>query len=311
VAFGCVAANVDLLRYASILETTGSAPAGGEISEVPASTYNSFFDNNEATCGIKNGELNKAQSVYVKFRFPVEVTSVKYYLSPTVEKDRAYVYFLQIKTSLTGGEGTAASDYGATGEGLKCNWHKTNTVWTPTGAPSVANATYVIIYNQAIQSVTAIIPLCFGLLSYGETSMRGCEMRVYGNIVDRVGYYYDYATSKAQPCTPGSYCPGLTYYREARQLPCPAGTFGASEGLSAVSQCQACSNGVECPQGTATPRVCSGSNEYCRGGTAYQVQFGYYSIAEDQAKPTAHTIEAQCEVGYTCSNGARTPCPAG
>lgn len=50
------------------------------------------------------------------------------------------------------------------------------------------------------------------------------------------------------PCPVGSYCPEGTSV--ATGVICPTGTFAASTGTKALSECEICTEGYYCPDGT-------------------------------------------------------------
>ena len=138
-------------------------------------------------------------------------------------------------------------------------------------------------------------------------------------------------------CSPGHYCV------KGRQMPCPAGRWGASTGLF-TSECDGpCSPGHWCGVGeiSSTAHACAtaardvddfnNDNHYINGGATIQymsiapatnyickegsdtyatVHSGYYSMPEDgPANTRAH--ELRCGPGYWCVNGTRIQCSSG
>lgn len=92
-------------------------------------------------------------------------------------------------------------------------------------------------------------------------------------------------------CSSGHYCPSESSSEED----CPAGTYGASDGLSSLSECLPCSYGKYCsitalssPQGNCDP--------------------GYYC---DPGKDSKTPIDGVCPVGYFCDSTTyyvKVPC---
>ncbi|KAA0176614.1 hypothetical protein FNF27_01895 [Cafeteria roenbergensis] len=146
------------------------------------------------------------------------------------------------------------------------------------------------------------------------------------------GYYCPSGTSSRlqYPCPAGTYgsttgltssaCSGLTsagYYStsgavSATEYPCAAGRYGS--GGQTSSQCSGpCSAGQYCPQGTASGSGvdCGSAAVFCPEGSSAPstVADGYYSFGGESS--AVRTGSAICEKGYYCSNGERSPCPAG
>ncbi|CAK8677709.1 unnamed protein product [Clavelina lepadiformis] len=92
-------------------------------------------------------------------------------------------------------------------------------------------------------------------------------------------------------CPVGKFCPNNTQVPE----PCPAGTFGPTEGLQSSDNCTQCTGGMYCEfQGQSEPTAnCSG---------------GYYCPTGSQT-----ATEEECPVGYHCPVGSPNPvpCPVG
>ncbi|KAA0145912.1 hypothetical protein FNF28_07769 [Cafeteria roenbergensis] len=146
------------------------------------------------------------------------------------------------------------------------------------------------------------------------------------------GYYCPSGTSSRlqYPCPAGTYgsttgltssaCSGLTsagYYStsgavSATEYPCAAGRYGS--GGQTSSQCSGpCPAGQYCPQGTASGSGvdCGSAAVFCPEGSSAPstVADGYYSFGGESS--AVRTGSAICEKGYYCSNGERSPCPAG
>ena len=143
-----------------------------------------------------------------------------------------------------------------------------------------------------------------------------------------------------------SSCSGLClkgYYCEigsisSTESTCVGGRYGDHEGLTS-SQCsteceikldgtqfciiQYCSEGYYCPPGSISGQQneCGGSNYYCPIGVAYpyNVSTGYYSIgllsspssSQNYSDSNVRTAQYECEPGYYCTYGVRTPCQSG
>jgi hypothetical protein len=73
-------------------------------------------------------------------------------------------------------------------------------------------------------------------------------------------YEDDFGSTSCKTCPAGSYCPaGAT-----TPIPCPGGTYGESEGLSAEEQCVDVVFGEWAPTGAAKPKLCF-TGFYCPG----------------------------------------------
>jgi hypothetical protein len=138
-----------------------------------------------------------------------------------------------------------------------------------------------------------------------------------GPIVIRPGTYTDpdasgtaHAPAIAVPCSPGHYCPNT-----GRQIECPAGRWGASEGLS-HSYCDGpCDPGFWCGAKSTTPRqhACGAVDRLCPIGSAddtARVHPGYYSLPEASPEDQ-RSAETRCGPGYWCRAGKRFLCAPG
>ncbi|KAE9188581.1 hypothetical protein PF004_g22461 [Phytophthora fragariae] len=115
------------------------------------------------------------------------------------------------------------------------------------------------------------------------------------------------------PCPPGSYCSG------GERRPCPAGVYGAEQGLR-TKQCSApCPEGFYCPEGTANPIECGAADFYCPLGstqpTAVPGGFfalgGYCAISEDNPAGARWYDQRKAKPGEFAWRGTCYPCPAG
>ena len=100
------------------------------------------------------------------------------------------------------------------------------------------------------------------------------------------------------PCLPGRFANemGSTKCDE-----CEAGTYADANAMTA---CVRCKVGHSCPPGANFSRLCpQDTNVYCPNQTAYPVPtpFGFFRLPD-----RAHV--EQCEGGFACSDGVRTPC---
>ena len=105
---------------------------------------------------------------------------------------------------------------------------------------------------------------------------------------------------ESSPCEAGYYCVSGV------KNPCPAGTYGDSVGMSAVTQCQPCHAGYLCPaasfvgEATADPanRVteCGSVSVYCMEGSFVPelASEGHYTVGQTA---TTRTNETLCEAG--------------
>ena len=114
-------------------------------------------------------------------------------------------------------------------------------------------------------------------------------------------------------CTAGRYGATAGMSSAACSGMCAAGRAGIVDGLTNSSCSGECEAGFYCPAGstsfTAVP--CGNAGVYCppASGGPTTVSAGYYSSGGSSS--TTNTGQTQCERGYYCTNGVRTPCPAG
>ncbi|XP_071505048.1 uncharacterized protein [Diadema antillarum] len=98
-------------------------------------------------------------------------------------------------------------------------------------------------------------------------------------------------------CPRGYYCPEGSGY----PTPCPKGSFGATEQLTAEGDCTVCTAGEYCPNTTMT-------------STAGQCEPGWYCYeGSTKSMPTDPLEGGECPTGYYCIAGADQPvaCQAG
>lgn len=95
-----------------------------------------------------------------------------------------------------------------------------------------------------------------------------------------------------------------------KRYPCPAGSYGSETQLRSSACSAQCPSGFYCPEGTATPLECGGTDRYCPlGSTAPRIAAdGFYStgvsaLRRDRVLP--------CPAGMFCSKGTKRPCPPG
>jgi hypothetical protein len=148
------------------------------------------------------------------------------------------------------------------------------------------------------------------------------------------GYYCPHGTgytvAAPQPCTAGSYCPGLPmpvngefhsfkFYQgtsagAGNQFPCPPGSFSTATDLYQADQCSACPAGSYCLGGlTAVSGTCS-AGYYCPANSSIATQVP--CPAGTYRTTTGATRESDClpcPAGRYCVAGTSTPafCPAG
>lgn len=104
------------------------------------------------------------------------------------------------------------------------------------------------------------------------------------------GYYCDGGeASYSGVCPQGYYCPPGTEY--STQYPCPAGTYGPSQGLVRVEACLVCPEGHYCPEASTDPWT----DTPCPAST-YSDQEGL----EDEDECT------DCDAGYRCPTTGMT-----
>jgi len=137
------------------------------------------------------------------------------------------------------------------------------------------------------------------------------------------GYY----TNEDAPVTFRSYqiiCPPGYYCQKGLRFKCPAGSYGASEGLFDAQCSGICDRGHYCPAASihAKEHECGGPGVYCPPGSAHPtpVDVGFYTIhtGVDQARQaywdqdnTTKSAQLLCEPGHYCSGGIKQPCPEG
>jgi len=135
------------------------------------------------------------------------------------------------------------------------------------------------------------------------------------------GYY----TNEDAPVTFRSYqiiCPPRYYCQKGLRFKCPAGSYGASEGLFDAQCSGICDRGHYCPAASihAKEHECGGPGVYCPPGSAHPtpVDVGFYTIhtGVDQARQaywdqdnTTKSAQLLCEPGHYCSGGIKQPCP--
>ncbi len=206
-------------------------------------------------------------------------------------------------------------------------------------------------YNK-IQSATS-------LCTYGHYCIEGqqipCPLGRYGNTIGLMsskcsgectsGYYCPVGTKEPIICEPGFYCDdgkvkrqcpagsygatyGLTYaicsgectpgyYCEigstsTRSMPCPAGRYGSDSGLKNSNCTALCPAGYYCPVGTARYEdfPCGGYDKYCPLGSS-QPTLVSKGFYTVGGTPTTRVNQYISEPGYFSWEGIRRPCPEG
>ena len=109
------------------------------------------------------------------------------------------------------------------------------------------------------------------------------------------------------PCDPGHYC--LNGSMSPQSQACPAGTFNGSQGLKSVDACTECPAGTACPSGSTAATNCAPGTVANASGMEACVKCiaGKY-----QVEPGELTCDV-CKPGSYCEAGANalTRCPAG
>ena len=111
--------------------------------------------------------------------------------------------------------------------------------------------------------------------------------------------------SASAECDPGHWCAN-----GVRNV-CASGFFEPNPG--ATSECTSqCPAGSYCPPGANTPLPCGSAANYCpaRSTTASTADPGFYTTPTSAPEAEREGV-AQCEAGYFCILGSRTPCPGG
>lgn len=115
-------------------------------------------------------------------------------------------------------------------------------------------------------------------------------------------------------CPPGFYC------SDGIKIKCPAGTFGAKEGISNRSCEGVCPPGYYCEEGTVRPKPCGNRTVYCPQGSSSPIKvslgkFTYNSSvlnSNDEFHYNATmSWQKDCDKGSYCFAGVKHPCPAG
>lgn len=119
-------------------------------------------------------------------------------------------------------------------------------------------------------------------------------------------------------CEPGYFC------RHGIRYQCPAGTYGATSGLSTPLCSGKCAPGYYCPSYPGLPSVsqtqneCGSSLTYCPEGTGNAplvVPSGHFSVltsgrTDDGRNATQNDVQ-RCPRGFYCRQGIRMRCPEG
>lgn len=107
-------------------------------------------------------------------------------------------------------------------------------------------------------------------------------------------------------------CPGGSYCLGGIILPCPAGRYGATEGLQSAFCSEECPPGTYCPAGSIEPTSCP-LGSYCPDGVTFiPCPAGTFGSSINL---TDRICSGLCSPGYYCPPGASTsqsqPCPGG
>ncbi|RLN87726.1 hypothetical protein BBJ28_00020060, partial [Nothophytophthora sp. Chile5] len=137
-----------------------------------------------------------------------------------------------------------------------------------------------------------------------------------------LGYYSIGVTNTTRffqrPCELGYFCMSGIKYQ------CPAGTYGASSGLTTPRCSGRCAAGYYCPSYPELPSVssrqkeCGNASVYCPEGSGNSprlVPSGYFSVltedsVDDGRNATQSGVEI-CPRGFYCRQGIRIRCPEG
>ena len=107
------------------------------------------------------------------------------------------------------------------------------------------------------------------------------------------------------------FCMIIFLFSGIRRL-CPAGRFGATEGLDTIGCSGPCSAGYFCPIGSVadTEVQCGAPSLFCPGGMGAPLEAanGYYTVGTGLATRYA---ERKCEPGSWCTLGVKRLCPFG
>ena len=112
--------------------------------------------------------------------------------------------------------------------------------------------------------------------------------------------YYCTNRDRADICPQGFYCPqgtGIGF------IPCPEGTFGASEGLASEGQCSQCTGGQFCDRaGLTEPAGPCAPGHYCTSGV---------NITNPEVGVAFTGDGGRCFAGYECPENSTFPTPCG
>jgi hypothetical protein len=127
------------------------------------------------------------------------------------------------------------------------------------------------------------------------------------------GQFCRNATSVAENCTAGSYCPA----NSSAPTPCPNGTLCETSGLGGPRECPAgffcnsstaqegCPVGFYCPTNSSTPRECY-AGSYC----PFRFLPEGINCTTGDYCPAGSKIKTLCPAGYECKTpDVRHPCP--
>ena len=195
--------------------------------------------------------------------------------------------------------------------------------------------------SSGISSPDSLFYLCSGVCPSGSYCPQGsivptpCPAGTYGEVEGLTD------SSCSGTCFLGHYCPIGT----SIPFPCAGGIFGnctgatdpscrggdgcySQAGFPVVQNLLAqtnfnynlCSEGYYCPEGSISSHQyeCGAFDLFCPPGSAAptQVSVGFYSFTTQTGSPRAssgmiQSAQAECEIGFFCLAGIKSPCPPG
>ncbi|GMI15398.1 hypothetical protein TrLO_g6728 [Triparma laevis f. longispina] len=128
--------------------------------------------------------------------------------------------------------------------------------------------------------------------------------------------------NNCEACPEGHECPGGSdkivctagsYQDQTSQHKCKSCELGKFQGAEGRISCDACPVGYFCPASSSSKFECGSPALFCGAevGLPTAASEGSYTTPNTYAAEKTRTSEQQCEVGYFCVGGEKTPCQEG